>query len=55
MKENPTIDELFGNLLKTGETDKCTAARQEKHPIPCQFASIGKTVYCKIHKGLKIN
>ena len=59
MKGNPTIEELFGNLFKLADKDKCTAARKREQEykercLPCQFTQIGKTVYCKIHNGLKI-
>ena len=54
-KENFNINELLGNLKKIAEIDQCTTARQQLKPTPCEFASIGKTVYCKIHGGLRIN
>ncbi len=49
-----TIQDLFGSLVRKVEPDRCTAARKLTNPLPCQFAQIGKTVYCKIHNGLKV-
>lgn len=46
----------FFDLLKTlQQIDKCTSARQEKNPLPCEFTKLGTLEYCKIHKGLKVN
>lgn len=57
--KNPTIDELFGNLNKIAQADKCSAARAHEEAyrercLPCKFAKAGNTTYCTVHKGLKL-
>lgn len=42
----PEFEKLFPGL---GDSSKCSKARQEQNPLPCEFSEVANLKYCKVH------
>ncbi len=49
------MNDSFDDFLRGfAANTKCSVARGEKNPLPCQWETVSTLTYCRVHKGIKI-